>query len=233
MAVPAGHPEESDLSATIAVEDGRLQFEVQWGGLPPTVTSAPLLRHDGSAETEIDPRRLWSLIREITDDRVELVLPADPLAAIAVRADEYTGVLMPLDPLGTARVRLEGLLGEFLGHEPPPRDDDGDYPLRAPQSDVELYVRLDHPTWPTVQVFSVLARDVPRSEGLYRELNAINASTPHVKVLHADDAVMAEIELVAETLDLPELANAVLRVDQTTSRYRTLLEAFFGQPDAD
>ena len=70
-----------------------------------------------------------------------------------------------------------------------------------------------------------------RTPGLFEELNAINAAAAHVKVLWAGDAVMVEVDLVAESLDLAELANALMVVRATAEKYQGVLSAFFAGPD--
>jgi len=84
---------------------------------------------------------------------------------------------------------------------------------------------------PTVQVFAVLAAPVQSSAGLYEELNAINSAASHVKVIYASDAMMTEVDLVAETLDQAELTNALWTVRRTGERYQGLLSAFFTPAD--
>jgi hypothetical protein len=53
-----------------------------------------------------------------------------------------------------------------------------------------------------------------------------------VKVIWADGAIMAEVDIVAEELDQSELSNALIVVQDTAERYRTVLEAFFSDPEA-
>lgn len=59
-------------------------------------------------------------------------------------------------------------------------------------------------------------------------MNSINARAAYVKVMWVEGAVMAETDVVAEVLDMSELANALTVVQETADRYRGVLSAFFG-----
>ncbi|MBT6444071.1 MAG: hypothetical protein HOK58_03680, partial [Acidimicrobiaceae bacterium] len=157
-----------------------------------------------------------------------LRLPTEATSAIGLRSGRYEAVLMPVDRWGGERQRLEELLCEFLGVEAVQADDDGDYPVTTPEGH-GLWVRLSTGVDPiSVQVFSVLAANVDPDPGLFEELNSINAAAAHVKVLWASGAVMAEVDLVAEALELAELGNALHVVRNTAERYNDVLSAYFG-----
>ncbi len=49
-----------------------------------------------------------------------------------------------------------------------------------------------------------------------------------MKLVHAAGALMAEIDLVAETLDQAELTNALRTVRKATEQYRDVLSIYFG-----
>jgi hypothetical protein len=156
---------------------------------------------------------------------------------IGLRAGHFEAVLMPTDRWGGERQLLEELLCRFLGVETIEADEDGDYPISSPEGR-DLWVRLVVDANPiSVQVFSVLATHVDAHPGLFEELNSINANAAHIKVLWASGAVMAEVDLVAESLDLAELANALQVVRHTAERYHDILSAYFGaatsEPEAD
>jgi hypothetical protein len=120
------------------------------------------------------------------------------------------------------------LLCRYLGLESVVRDEDGDYPIKT-HDEIDYWVRLNTETAPpTAQVFSVLATEVECSEGLLRELNDINTSAPHIKVMWFDGSVMAEVEVVAEELDMPALSNAMDVVTETTRKYLPVLGSYFG-----
>ncbi len=226
--VPPGF-DEPELVAVLRIADGTVAFEVPWSTIPSTVVGVRADEGAGGGALWIDPRRLHSLIGGLPDGPVELRMLADE-AGLVLRAEEFEALLFPVDMLAGPRARLEDLLRAFLVADDLIPDEDGDYVVRVSEDarDGHVYVRLDHPELPTVRVFSVLADDVDPSPELYAELNSINAGTPQLKVIHASDAVMAEIEIVATNLDMDELAAAINRVRDAASGYRPLLEAFFG-----
>jgi hypothetical protein len=104
------------------------------------------------------------------------------------------------------RPYVEKLLKEgFNIHDLAP-DPDGDYPFRYRSAG--YFVRLYNEPAPTVQLFSVVVRDIKRTPKLLSKLNDINAGAAFVRVYWLDHKVIASTELVAETLDGEELGNA-------------------------
>ena len=230
---PWGIDEKITVHAWMWVEDGALHLRAPWVNFPSTVVRIPLL--DGataSAPVLIDTDRLLELLRAIDLPTTQVRLPPeDRMGPVGLRAGRYEAVLMPVDRWSRERKVLEGLLCEFLKADAVEVDDDGDYPVTSPEGH-QLWVRLYTDADPvSVQVFSVLASRVEPTPGLFEELNAINAAAAHVKVLWAGDAVMAEVDLVAESLDLAELANALMVVRATAEKYQGVLSAFFAGPD--
>lgn len=234
MVRPTGSSDEEHPPVMLGVIDGELVLTVEWQDLPATRVSAPVVDHDGVARVWVNPERLWSLVGELEDDDVSLVLPGDELGPVLVETPSYQAVLMALDRLGVARDRLESLLCAYLGLDEVVRDDDGDYPVRE-RDGVVYFVRLDHPDLPTVRVFAVIADEVEPSVELLRELNDINAASPQLKAILVEGSVMAEIELMANTLDREELEVALDRITGAVRQYQPLLEGFFAAapPAAD
>jgi hypothetical protein len=79
-----------------------------------------------------------------------------------------------------------------------------------------------------VQVFSIVLRDVTSTHELLAELNSLNAGVGFARVFWVNDQVLAEVELLAETLDLEELANACRTVARVSDELGPLLAASFG-----
>lgn len=222
---PLGSDGPEIIGARLWFAESRLHIETAWHDLPASSITVPAETDESTEPLMFDLRRLRRLLEPIELPTTELSLPTDGSGLLAVRAGDHLAGLMRLDPLGQHRRHLEELLAQLLDNEPT-QDDDGDYPITA-QGDIRIYTRLVNPDFPTVQVFSVLAGHVEPSPGLYEEINAINASAPFVKLVHAAGAVMVEIDLVAESLDLPELHNALDTVRHTAHTYRDLLASFF------
>ncbi len=226
-APPFGQGAPDVTIARLHLADGRLWFTTPWSELPSTCVTVPV-DSDASADGVLfDLVRLAHLVEPLDLPTVTLVFPSGPKSALGLRSHDYDAVLMPYDPLGGDRVRLEELLREFTQSDEVRRDEDGDYPLDAP-GDVRLYVRLVDADVVTAQVFSVIAGGVEPDVGLFEEINSINANSPFVKLVHAAGALMAEIDLVAETLDQAELTNALRTVRKVTEQYRDVVSIYFG-----
>ena len=230
-AVPFGAEVPDTVYAWLCGRGGRLMLDAPWIGYAPTAVT--IVTDESVPDTVpalISPTRLESLLAAIDEDRVTLTLPATALGPVGLRAGNYRAVLLPVDRWGSERGRLEELLCEFLRIESVKADDEGDYLLETADG-ISIWVRLHTEARPiSVQVFSVLASGVERSSELFEELNSINADAAHVKVIWAAQAVMAEIDIVAESLDMAELANAIEVVRATAARYRALLGVYFATP---
>lgn len=232
--VPFGIDTTDPVHTWLSIRGGRLRLESPWVNYPSTVIDLPLLTPAfDTVPALVDSGRLISLLAAIDFDRCTLQLPMHPTSPIGLRAGRYEAVLTPVDRWGRERELLEGLLCDFLGAESVEADADGDYPVTTPEGH-QLWVRLHTGVSPiSVQVFSVLATSVDPNPGLFEELNSINATAAHVKVLWASGSVMAEVDLVAETLDRSELTNALEVVRRTAERYRDVLSAYFGTASDD
>jgi hypothetical protein len=228
--VPCGiHNTTDPVHAWVFIRDGKLHLETPWVHYPSTTVKVPVLGDAIDTEPSlVDIRRLIDLLSAIDFERTTLRLPAGAMLPIGLRSGDYEAVLAPIDRWGDERRLLEDLLCKFLEVDSVTADVDGDYPVTSPEGH-RLWVRLVTDAEPaSVQVFSVIANRVETTPDLLEELNSINATAAHIKVLLADGAVMAEVDLVAETLDLPELGNALRVVRHTAERYHDVLSAYFG-----
>lgn len=225
--VPNNGEAPETMSCELLVSDSRLFGIVWWEGSPPTRRSVTPLEVEGDGEVVVSLQRLWGLVRDLDGDMVEVFIPAEPGRPLTISGNGVVALLMPLDLMATARQRLEHLLRDWLGTDELHQDEDGDYPIRLPDG-TRLFVRLDAGRQPMVRIFSVLAQEVPSSLELLEELNELNVSTPGVKAVHWRGSVMAEVELVAETLDPPELSTALWQVARTAQHYWPMLESYFG-----
>jgi hypothetical protein len=231
--IPFGVQEDVSVSAWLFVRDQQLVVDAPWYKYPNTTV---FIEASGDLQNSvpilISPVRLRNLLVAIDPAVVTLTLPDNPLGVLGIQYDSYLAFLLPLDRWGAEKKRLEELLCEFLNVESINPDQDGDYSLTTQEGN-ELWVRLYTDSRPiTAQVFSVLASNVPCTPDLLAEVNSINANTPHVKVMWASDAIMTEVDIVAESLDISELANALTVVQETADRYRMVLSTFFGGSDA-
>ena len=176
---------------------------------------------------QVDAWRLGSLLVALEERDVTLTIPDKDSSPFGLKGGSYQALLKPLDRVGPTRERLEKAMREFLNVSSIKPDADGDYSVVSPDGH-QLWIRLHANAEPLcVQVFSVLATDVEPSPGLMDELNAINTSAAYVKVLWVDGGVIAETDLVAESVGRTEIGNALKLVAETVEKYRSILGAFF------
>jgi hypothetical protein len=128
--------------------------------------------------------------------------------------------------LDRIRPYLEKLLREGFAIPDLQPDPEGDYPFRYRSAG--YYVRLINEVSPTVQVFSVVLRDVKRTAKLLQKLNDINAQIAYARVYAVEHQVVVATELVAETLDAEELGNACNIVGRIADKVGSELHAEFG-----
>ena len=128
--------------------------------------------------------------------------------------------------LDRIRPYLEKLLKEGFDLPELTPDPDGDYPFRFHSAG--YYVRLINEASPTVQVFSVVLREVKRSAKLFNAVNDINGQIAFARVYVVDHQVVVATELVAETLDAEELGNACNIVGRIADKVGSELHAEFG-----
>jgi hypothetical protein len=134
--------------------------------------------------------------------------------------------LVPVGRLDRIRPYVEKLLREGFAIPDLAPDDDGDYPFRFRSAG--YYVRLTSEESPTLQLFSVVVRDIKRSPKLLARLNEMNAALTFVRVYWLDQRVVVSTELVAQTLDAEELGNACNIVGRAADGIGRTLVAEFG-----
>jgi hypothetical protein len=132
--------------------------------------------------------------------------------------------------LEVLRPYVEKVVAEFLQLPQDKKlvvDDDGTIPIRA--GSATYSVRLIDADPVMLQVFSVLLEKIPKSEQLLETVNDINVNTFSAKVFWLkDERVCAAVELVAETADKEEIAQACNAIAYVADRYDTELHAAFG-----
>ncbi len=207
--------------------DGQLRVTTEWAEAPASDVRIDVADSGRTAPTMYDLRRLRNLLDPIDLPISELVVSEEGGTPLGIRAGGYEAALAPFDPLRYIRIHLETLLGELLGTARVNRDGDGDYPVNL-SSEVRAYVRLFNLGSPAVRVFSVVAAGIFVGDDIDREINAINADTPHVKLARLDEVVLARVDLSGSTLDVQGLDHAFRCVRMASVRYRGLFSAVYG-----
>jgi len=182
-----------------------------------------------SVWVQLNPRYLLSLIElfEPGDDIV-VKLPRFNSVPVVLQSDRVLALLMVIKSEWTlVRERVESLLEQVCGHLAVRRDDDGDYPLR--RTGTPVYGRLLYETDPILlQVFAIVLSGIDASPELYEELNALNAGSTFSRLFHYEGQVLAEVDLVAGTIDEDELRTAIGRIREVAETIMPTLSAVLG-----
>jgi len=126
--------------------------------------------------------------------------------------------------LDACRVRVEAVLAQALGYAPR-KDEVGNWPFdRGSARFVVGVVQPSAQATPILAVVSQLAQ-VPKTPELLELLNQVNAQVSFVRVYWMNGAVLASSELVAETVDPPELMNALGQVATIADAYDDVVRA--------
>ena len=87
------------------------------------------------------------------------------------------------------------LLEQLTGARPEP-DNDGDLPIEY--GGASFYVRIDGPTDPVVQIFSVVLADLEANPDLHGALNDINFEDLIEKMMHSQSDLRIKIEEIEQ-----------------------------------
>lgn len=119
------------------------------------------------------------------------------------------------------------LLKRYCGTDDLAVDHDGDVPIR--RGSTMYWVSLfDDEHEAHVRVWSYVVRKVDESPELLSALNEINATVNYARVFWEDGDVLAAYELLADDLELTELANACDRIGGVSDRFDDELAKRFG-----
>jgi Putative bacterial sensory transduction regulator len=103
---------------------------------------------------------------------------------------------------------VEKAVADYIGTKPDELtiNEDGSIPIR--RGSTAYYVRLLDGTPPMVQIYSTVLYEVPKSPGLLDRLNEINSETMFARAFWTAEQVIVATELVAESIDKDQIANA-------------------------
>jgi hypothetical protein len=223
--------DDEPLKGRCWIEIGNSSFEVVvvWPGAGSSRYRLAATDVSGDVEVEVNPHQLQSLVEMFSpSDQITLEIPRINRDPIALRNEKITALLMPLKVRGVlARERVEEIIGDLFGSLAIIPDQDGDYPLL--RRSVPVYARLvTIDSTPTLQVFAVVLEDIEASPELLNELNDLNKGASFARVFHVESQVLAEVDLVAETLDHDELRVAVERIRELVVRIAPTIALVFG-----
>ena len=123
---------------------------------------------------------------------------------------------------------VEKAVAEYIGA---PADEltineDGSIPIR--RGSTAYYVRLLDGAPPMVQVYATMLYEVPKSPELLDRLNEINAETMFARAFWTGEQVIVATELVADSIDKDQIANACGVVGTVSDHFDDELRTRFG-----
>src|SRR5438067_7538504 len=123
---------------------------------------------------------------------------------------------------------VEKVVAEYLGTPQGDLhvDDDGSIPIR--RGSTAYFVRLLDGEPPLVQVYSTMLYEVPKSPELLERLNEINAATMFAKAFWTGEQIVVATEMVADSIDKDQIANACGIVGSVADHYDDELQETFG-----
>lgn len=124
------------------------------------------------------------------------------------------------------RAMVEAALQRLVSNDQLVTDADGDWPIRL--GSAMTFVRVVDGLPPSLQVFSILLRDVPVNAELLAELNLINARLRYVRVFAGQRAVIASLELPAVGLTHDAVAFACMELGNVADHLDDQLHGRFG-----
>ena len=227
MLAPAGALDEGlDPLFNLSIHQGEVEIWVNWQQYGFTEMTVPASA-EGDSSVAVPPRRLSELLDVAEEDQIELSIPASVHDALAVVTSRWIGLVMPIDTSAEhLRPGVEEVMVSVFGEDVVHRDSDGDYCLST--RGVPVYARLIEGRPPAVQVFAVVLHDVEITPELLAELNDQNSRVPFVRLIAVNGQVLAESDLVAESLDDIELRTSFERVGFVADEISPMMGMAFG-----
>ena len=135
---------------------------------------------------------------------------------------------MAVIDVASARRRVQAHLQQLLGAVPG-QDPTGNWVLPAGSARIMVNVAQPNPAAPPlVVVASPLLAQVQVSYELLAAINQLNAQLSFTRVYWLNGFVFASTELLAETVDAPELATVISQLAQVADAYDDQLRGRFG-----
>jgi hypothetical protein len=188
--------------------------------------------HEGSElELRLYVNQLMKVVQVLKhSEECTITVPGLAAEPLHIECGIHTALVMPIKTLFQSAIdHVRAVISEALGNVALERDDDGDYPLR--RHGVPIYGRFHNDSRPLFQVFAVVLDGVDESPELFAELNSLNANLQQARVFHVEDQVLAEVDLVAESLDGVELITAMDRIQRFAESIAPTLRVVFGGED--
>lgn len=234
MAVAAQHRrcngEDEQRLMWLTLRDGEVVGSVHWGDeLGSFDYGLNVDDARGNGVVRLNPTALQTLLELFPPEaQLRLGIPRYVNLPVVLSDGITTALLMPdKTPEQLLRVRIEEIISGVVGHLGAVQDDDGDYPLLRRSTPVYARLLCDHNP-AVLQVFAVLVADISASPELYAELNDLNTASSFARLFHVGEQVLAEVDLVADSLDADELRVAINRILSVAHDIAPTLSAVLG-----
>ena len=188
-------------------------------------------------QVSLDPKAIGRVLGgTYRSDDITVTLSTSNYDPMWFKGDGWEGFVYPTSsPIRRATEHAESIIHQIYGPAAMNRDPDGSYPLVTSGNAVSARIVCDDNQVPWLNVVSLVAVDVPATPDLFVELNDYNTNCQQVRLAYTDGQVIACVDLVAGTLDEPELELAVDRIRDVAGNIMPLLTAVIGGviPDDD
>jgi hypothetical protein len=217
----------------LRVGDNSLTAEVFWQELGENVHHLTA-ETTGEAAVSCSPVRLHTVVKALEPGELTVFLPLETADGVEppIRLEQgpltvyllAAGFEIPLDnwQLNT----VEPVLEECFGSAVLVVDESGDYELSDYGAPVYARVLLGDPT--RLCIFATVVEEIEQTPELLAELNDLNKGYGFVKLLWQDGEVLVAGDLVAETIDAPEVQALYERVRFVASEISPTLAAVHG-----
>lgn len=225
--------EGDDCFARIDLDRGKLSVFSK-DGLDSTSAISYRVGRKGTASLTVNICRLYALVRKIdTEATVTVNFPLHDSDPVVIVGEMFTMGLSPAcSKRQVAEQNVTKVIIEALGKLSSARNEDGDFLLRRKGTEI-LGKFISDEYSHKLRVFGPVLETVAPSAQLFEELNQINLTSDYVKVFYVDLRVVVCCDLLASTLDAPELLNAIETVHGAIRKYSKVLSVVFGGDIAD
>lgn len=205
--------------------------DIEWPEVGTTTYRVTAVTTGEPTSRVIAPRVLEHIVRQFkTEDDVVISMPVDDSDPVVFVGPGLSAALLPQRDADPVRERIEAIIEEAVDVFGVAQDEHGNYLLH--RKVLPVLGRLDDDEPGVFRVFAALLREVAESAELLSELNDLNRNLGFARLVHADNQVLAAIDLPATTMIALELEEAIDRVVDIGERVMPMLAAVYGGHEA-
>lgn len=219
-----------DLSAKLTISDNRVEFTKSAPRTGSISFGLDTEHGDGNLTVRVNPEAIGRLLQAARpSDEVTIMLSQWATDVIWFEGADWVGFVQPYKTTAEQAVdHAKAIIHDLCGPAALICDPDGNYPLVASGNPVSgsFTPEASGATW--LKVTAVIATGVDASPGVFAELNDFNNNGTFIKLHHDATNVLASVDLVANTLDEPELRLALERISEVATNVMPVLTAVHG-----